>query len=447
MNFLKKYFGDLFFSAFFYYALAGCMLLFIASFYLPALFAISVFAFFGLLILALADYSFLFFTRKHPSATRISAGRMSNGDQNRIEIIVKNDFSFPVMIRVIDELPEQFQDRGWVRTLQLEGRQQRRIRYFLRPLQRGAYEFGDIHLFTSTPLRLISRRFTSPAREIIPVYPAFLQLFKYEIFSNAIIQGEAGSRRMRKIGQSMEFEQIKEYVTGDDIRNINWKAAARRGTLMVNNFMDERSQQVYCIIDKGRLMKMPFDGLTLLDYAINSTLVLSDICLKKQDRVGVITFSNALGSILAADRKPVQKQYILQLLYNQSTDFLESDFEMLYMQVRNHIRHRSLLILFTNFESLSGLNRQLEYLRSIASHHLLLVIFFENTELHALSAQPARSVEDVYVKTVAGKFDFEKRLIAKELQKCGILTLLTPPQKLTVNAINKYLELKTRQAI
>ncbi len=447
MNFLKKYFGDLFPTAFFYYSLAACVCLFVAAFYVRALFAIAVFAFFVLVILSVADYSFLFFTKKFPYAKRSTAGRMSNGDDNRIGIIIKNEFSFPVGMRVIDEIPEQFQDRKWMRRLQLEGRQQRKIQYFLRPLQRGEYYFGNIHLFTYTPLRLICRRFTSEVEETVRVYPAFMQLHKYEILSNAIIQSEGGTRRMRKIGQSMEFEQIKEYVTGDDIRTLNWKASARRGVLMANSFMDERSQQIYCIIDKGRLMKMPFEGLTLLDYAINSTLVLSNICLKKQDRVGVVTFSNTIGSILAADRKPVQKENILQLLYNQTTDFLESDFEMLYMQIRNCIRHRSLLILFTNFESLSGLNRQMDYLRSIASHHLLLVVFFENTELHKLTDMHARSVEDVYIKTIAGKFDFEKRLIAKELQKYGILTLLTSPQKLTVNTINKYLELKTRQAI
>jgi Uncharacterized conserved protein (some members contain a von Willebrand factor type A (vWA) domain) len=236
-------------------------------------------------------------------------------------------------------------------------------------------------------------------------------------------------------------------VHGDDIRTLNWKASARKGGLMVNTYTDEKSQQVYCIIDKGRLMKMPFGGLTLLDHAINSCLVLSNVCLKKQDRVGVITFSNKLGSVLAADKKPIQKNNILQLLYNQKTAFMESDFEMLYMQIRNRIKHRSLVVLFTNFESLSGLKRQLDYLRSIASHHLLLVVFFENTELHQLTISEAKSIEDVYVKTIAEKFAFEKRLIVKELMKHGILSILTSPQKLTINTINKYLELKARQAI
>jgi len=395
----------------------------------------------------MADYIFLFFTEKFPFAKRITAERLSNGDENKIELIVKNEFSFPVTAEIIDELPQQFQERNWKKKVTLKGKQQRKIQYYLRPLQRGEYYFGDIHLFITSPLGFVCRRFTTEAVETIHVYPAFMQLHKYELLSNATMQHENGSSRMRKIGQSMEFEQIKEYVSGDDIRTLNWKASARKGGLMVNNFMDERSQQVYCIIDKGRLMKMPFAGLTLLDYAINSCLILSNVCLKKQDRVGVITFSNTLGSILAADRKPVQKENILQLLYNQTTGFLESDFEMLYMQIRNRIRHRSLLILFTNFESLSGLHRQIDYLRSIASHHLLLVVFFENTELEKLTQSHAGNIEQVYIKTIAEKFAFEKRLIAKELLKYGILSVLTSPQKLTVNTINKYLELKTRQAI
>ncbi len=131
--------------------------------------------------------------------------------------------------------------------------------------------------------------------------------------------------------------------------HINWKATARKYSLMVNNYTDEKSQQVYCIIDKGRLMKMPFNNLSLLDYAINSTLVLSNVCLQKQDKVGLITFANKMGNLLAADRKPIQKANILQLLYNQETSFLESDYEMLYMQLRNRVKQRSLLSIIYQF--------------------------------------------------------------------------------------------------
>ena len=431
----------------FYLALATFVILFIVAFFIPVFESITILIFIFFLIFCLIDYSLLFFTKKTVHASRITGHRFSNGDENPIDIIVKNELSFPVYIDVIDELPEQLQMRNWKRSLNLKSREQKKIHWKLKPLQRGEYEFGNIHLFVSSPLKLVSRRFTNEAKQTIPVYPAFMQLHKLELFSGTTLLLESGNQRMRKIGQSMEFEQVKEYVSGDDIRTVNWKASARKGGLMVNSFMEERSQQVYCIIDKGRLMKMPFNGMTLLDHAINSCLVLSNVCLKKQDKVGIITFSNEPGSLLAADRKSSQAENILQLLYKQQTDFLESDFEMLYSQIRSKIKHRSLLILFTNFESLSGLNRQIDYLRSLARHHLLLVIFFENSELDELRNSHAGNIEEVYIKTIAEKFAFEKRIIAKELSKYGILSILSSPKKLTVNTINKYLELKARQAV
>ncbi len=447
MGLIKKYIGNLYLASGFYLALGLCIVLFTVSFFVPEIFIAANIMLLAVAALIVFDYLFLFVLGKAPSAKRITADRLSNGDENKVELQVKNNMLFTTHMEIIDELPEQFQKRDFKLGHRFRPGEQKNIIYKLRPVTRGEYAFGRIVIYVKSLLSLVKRRHDIAADEIVPVYPSYLQMRKYELLSQTTIQTEYGNKRMRKIGHSMEFEQIKEYVRGDDIRSVNWKATARKGSLMVNNYTDEKSQQVYCIIDKGRLMKMPFGGLTLLDYAINSTLVLSGVCLQKQDKVGLMTFANKMGSVLAADRKPIQRENILQLLYNQDTAFLESDFEMLYLQVRNRIKHRSLIVLYTNFESLSGLNRQLNYLRSIARHHLLMVVFFENTELHSLSHLEAKNVEEVYIKTIAEKFEFEKRLIVKELKKHGILSILTPPEKLTINAVNKYLELKARQAI
>lgn len=447
MSVIKKYIGDLFLTTRFFLALGFCIILFIFSFFFPVLLQLPLVVLLSLAALIFFDYIFLFIAGKAPSAKRIMPERLSNGDENKIELQIKNYMPFVVDMEIIDELPVQFQKRDWVLIHRFKANEQKNIVYTLRPIERGEYNFGRILLYVKSLLGLLMRRHAIPAQEKVGVFPSFVQLRKYELLSQTTIQSEQGNKRMRKIGHSMEFEQIKEYVQGDDIRTINWKATGRKGSLMVNNYADEKSQQVYCIIDKGRLMKMPFAGLTLLDYAINSTLVLSSVCLQKQDRIGVMTFANKMGSLIAADRKPIQRENILQLLYNQETAFLESDYEMLYMQIRNNIKHRSLLVLYTNFESLSGLRRQLPYLRSIAKHHLLIVIFFENTELYQLSKLAAQNIEEVYIKTIAEKFEFEKRLIVKELQKHGILSILTAPDKLTINAVNKYLELKARRAL
>jgi len=258
---------------------------------------------------------------------------------------------------------------------------------------------------------------------------------------------EIGVKKVRRIGHSMEFEQIKDYVTGDDYRTVNWKATARKGQLMVNSYTDERSQQLYCVIDKSRIMKMPFEGLSLLDYSINTSLVLSNVALMKQDKAGLITFSEKISSFLVADKKALQMQSILETLYNQKTRYLESDYERLYIFIRRKITQRSLMLLFTNFESLTGVRRQLPYLKKIAENHLLIIIFFENTELAKFIDRTSESLEDVYSKTIAENFAFEKRQIVKELNQSGILTILTAPQNLTVNVLNKYLEIKARQLL
>ena len=448
MNFIKRYIGDLFLRTRIYLLAGFCALLFIISFFVPVLQIIALVMLLLFLTLVSVDYFILFIMSGRPWARRTMHARLSNGDENEVTLQVKNGYNFSMDITLVDELPFQLQERNFSIHKKLKGREQLSLHYMITPTERGEYSFGNIILFFTSGFGMISRRFIIPAQKAISVYPSFMQMRKYQLVSKTTITGEHGNQRMRKIGQSMEFEQIKDYVTGDDIRSINWKATARRGgLLMVNNYVDEKSQQVYCIIDKGRLMKMPFGGLSLLDYAINATLALSNVCLQKQDRVGLLSFSNKLTTLIAADRKPVQRENILKALYKEQTAFLESDYEMLYMQIRNKIKQRSLLVLYTNFESVSGLKRQVNYLRSIARHHLLMVVFFENTELNKLAYSDAISLEDVYVRTVAEKFMFEKKLVVKELQKYGILAVLTTPQNLTINSINKYLELKARQAV
>ena len=369
---------------------------------------------------------------------------MSNGDDNPIEITLQNDYNFTADLQLIDEMPFQYQKRDFEIDTQLSKHNKKKITYTLRPLERGEYYFGSLNIYVNSPIALVTRRYEFAKDAMVPNYPSFLQLRKYMLlaFSNKLF--EYGLKKIRRIGHTMEFEQIKDYVNGDDIRNINWKATAKRSQLMVNQFQDERSQPIYSVIDKGRAMKMPFDGLSLLDYAINATLVISNVALKKQDKAGMFTFSRKVENKVVAERRPSQMNKILETLYNVNTDFSESDFSRLYIDVKRSLTQRGLLLLYTNFETLDALHRQLPYLKAIAKNHLLVVIFFENTELQKLTNVEAHNTFDIFQKTVAEKFMYEKKLIVNELQKHGIQSILTTPENLTINTINKYLEIKAR---
>jgi uncharacterized protein (DUF58 family) len=420
--------------------------LFVLSYFLPPLYTIALAVLLLLLVCVVID-TILLYTRKGVSGKRWLPERLSNGDENRVVLDIHNRYSFPVNLILIDELPLQFQERKWIRKASVDAGASREIEYLIKPQERGEYSFGKINVYASTILNIVRRRIILDADVTVKVYPSFIQMRRYELLGVAARSEQMGVKRMRKLGHSMEFEQIKEYVRGDDYRTINWKATARRGDLMVNNYTDERSQQIYCIINKGRVMKMPFEGLTLLDYAINAALVLLNTALQKHDKAGLITFSENLDTFVGADKKPGQLNDILDTLYRQKTAFLEPDFEKLFSIVRNRITQRSLLVLFTNFESLESLDRELPSLKRLAHYHLLMVVLFENTELKQLTETPAKTTEDIYIRTIAEKYRHEKYLIVKELQKHGIVAVLSTPQRLTVNALNKYLELKNRSSI
>lgn len=389
----------------------------------------------------------LLFKQTGISASRILPEKLSNGDDNPIEISLQNNYNFTTDLLLIDELPFQYQKRDFEINTQLNKNDQKKINYTLRPLERGEYCFGNLNIYANSPIGLVTRRFQFAKDAMVPNYPSFLQLRKYMLlaFSNKLF--EYGLKKIRRIGHTMEFEQIKDYVNGDDIRNINWKATAKRNHLMVNQFQDERSQPIYSVIDKGRSMKMPFEGLSLLDYAINATLVISNVALKKQDKAGMFTFSRKVENKVVAERRPSQMNKILETLYNVNTDFSESDFSRLYIDIKRSLTQRGLLLLYTNFETLDALHRQLPYLKAIAKNHLLVVVFFENTELHKLTQVEASNTFEIVQKTVAEKFMYEKKLIVNELQKHGIQSILTAPEHLTINTINKYLEIKARGLI
>lgn len=395
-------------------------------------------------ILFIVDWLLLFNDKKGVYAQRILPEKFSNGDDNSIKIEVKNNYFFPINIKIIDEIPFQFQARDFLIQKSISANRNIMLGYSLTPKERGEYHFGNLNIFVNSPIGIISRRFFFQNNDTLPTYPSFIHLKRYELMA---IQNEfllGGIKKIRRIGHTMEFEQIKEYIQGDDIRTLNWKATSKHNKLMVNQYQDEKSQRIYMVIDKGRTMQMPFKGISLLDYSINATMALSYIILKKGDQAGMMTFSKKIENKVVANNKAGQLKNISEALYNIQTNFYESDFSKLYQGIKTSITQRSLVLLFSNFETLDALNRQIKYLRAIAKNHLLVVVFFKNSEFQKIINTPPKNIQGVYDKIIAEKFEYEKKLIIQELKKYGIYTIYTLPENLSIEAINKYLEIKSR---
>ncbi|MEQ9423863.1 MAG: DUF58 domain-containing protein [Cyclobacteriaceae bacterium] len=419
------------------------VVVFILSFLISPLLAVGQLLFGLALFFSITDL-WMLFGNDAVSAHRLLPEKLSNGDENLVKIYLSNKYPFQAYFILIDELPEQFQKRDFGLRRRLKKGERSELHYSLKPVKRGRYKFGALNVFASTQIGFVKRRYQFNEDAELPVYPSFIQMKKFEFLAISNYLTEYGIKKIRRLGHNMEFEQIKDYVQGDDYRTVNWQATARKSQLMVNSFQDERSQQVYCVIDKGRVMQLPFEGMSLLDYSINAALALSNIALKKSDKAGLITYQHKIGTIVPASSRPRQMHLISEALYSQKTAWKESNYGMLFSFIRHKINQRSLMLLFTNFESIAAVKRQLPFLLKMAANHLLVCVIFKNTELSELASEKVETIEGIYVKTIAEKFEFEKKQIVKELKNYGIQSLLTTPQDLTVNSINKYLELKAR---
>src|ERR1051325_2679752 len=442
-----RLFRDLYLTNRFFYLFGGVAALFAFSFAFPFLFPVAQAGLVVAIAVVLAEIFMQFNPAVSVKCARVTPKVLSLGSDNTIRLNLENRYGLTLRVSVVDELPVQLQKRDFRMSLALAPGEDKQLQYILHPTARGEYHFGKVNIYTQTAAGFIERRFSHPLEKMVPVYPSIIQMREFELKTVARIAQFHGIKKMRRLGHSYEFEQIKNYVRGDDYRSINWKATGRKSQLMVNQYEEEKAQQVYSIIDNSRSMRMPFNNLSLLDHAVNTSLVISNIALQKQDKAGLITFSEKIGTTLKADRNILQLRTILEALYKEKEGNLEANYELLYLTVRNFIKGRSLIFLYSNFESYYALERVLPILRRINRMHLLVVIFFENSEVLDFTKKEVSNVEDIYHQTVAQKFAYEKDQIVQGLRQYGIQSILTRPEDLSINTINKYLELKSRGMI
>ncbi|MCR5312737.1 MAG: DUF58 domain-containing protein [Bacteroidaceae bacterium] len=433
-----------------YIVVAVIVVLLAGGYWWNLLFPVGQVCLFAFLTALVVDIYLLYSTKDAIKVERFCSDRFSNGDENDVRLDVESKYRFPISLEIIDEIPDIFQRRDVLFYLQMDKAenvdepQKSFVRYMLRPTERGVYRFEHIRVFVSTRIGLIARRYTCGEPKDVKVYPSYLMLTKYELLAISNRLTEFGVKKIRKVGNNTEYEQIKEYVKGDEYRLINWKATARQHKLMVNVYQDERSQNIYNVIDKGRVMQQSFNGMSLLDYAINASLVLSYIAVRRDDKAGIVSFNEEFGTYVPASNRPNHMQTILEALYHEKTTFGETDFSALLANVNTKINKRSLLIVYTSFATVDSMKRQLPYLLQLNKRHRLLVVFFDDIEIKKYVESKTDTLEEYYRHVIAEKSISERKLIVSKLKEHGILSLLTTPEQLSVDVINKYLELKQR---
>jgi uncharacterized protein (DUF58 family) len=438
---------NLFFTDRFFLGLIIMICLFTAGAIHPIMAGVATVAVLVFCLAFLLDLALLFWPDKPLTGDRIIPNPLSLDDPQEIQIEIKNNSRKYLTINIIDELPEQFQKRDFGLKASLLPGQLYTETYTIRPKQRGVFEWGRLLVFAQTVIGLAERRYTVAEADYGNVYPSIIQMKRTAWLGLRNSQWDVGEKRLKRMGQSYEFDRIKNYVQGDDVRLINWRATSRRQEMMVNQFVDERSQHIVCVIDKSRSMELPFNGLTLLDYSINAALALSNVAMLRGDKAGLLMFGQAVGSFVPPDNSTRQRRLILDALFDEKPNTGESNYELLHRFSSRILRTRGLLVLFTNFESQSSLERVLPLLRLIRRSHLLLIVSFVNTEVEEATTVAATDLRGVYHHISASQFLQEKQLIQQQLQRSGIGCLLVKPENLTMDVINKYVEMKLKNQI
>ena len=314
--------------------------------------------------------------------------------------------------------------------------------YYVRPLRRGDYNFGDISLRWRGPLGLVQRQGRVPAANPVKVYPNLLDVRRYDLMLRRNRLQEIGLRHSRMFGQGTEFERLRDYQADDDYRRINWKATARRHRPTTVEYQTERSQNVIAVLDTGRLMQSPVADIAKLDYVVNAALLLAYVVTGKGDKIGLMTFADDVMHYLGPKAGKGQFYRMLELLYAVEAQPVEPDYRRSLSYLAQKQRKRALIVIFTDLSGGMSMRNLVSQAALLAKRSLPLVVTISEPDIHAAAGQTPHDSQSTYQRMVAAQMLADRQLALQDLQRQGVLTLDVPANQLSMAVINRYLELK-----
>ncbi|MBX7222888.1 MAG: DUF58 domain-containing protein [Blastocatellia bacterium] len=396
-----------------------------------------------LLAAALSDY-LLTEDPKKLQVKRLCEGRFSIGTENSVTLSVLNNLKRTVSLQLKDEYPPALEATGREARLTVRPRQRKSHTYTVFADARGDYRFGDIAVRYGGPLGLIWRQVTIPAAEVVKVYPNIQEAKKNELFAQRNRDLRMGQRRIRHKGQGREFESLREFVTGDEIRHISWSATARRGKLVTRQYQVERSQNIVVMLDCGRLMTSRIDKLTKLDHAINAALSIAYVATAGGDNFGLLTFCRRVETYLPPKHGHGQLNAVLEALYNVHAELIEPSYARAFSYLNTNCRKRALVIILTDLVDRDASAELLAHTSTLLPRHLPLIVTIGDKDLRGLVQQIPATAQEVFEQSVAEELIHQRESALGRIIQLGGLVLDVPTGKLSIELVNKYLEVKER---
>ncbi len=380
------------------------------------------------------------------SVERIVASRLSLLHPQTIKIIIRNNARVRLALRWRDTIPLSFelkQGRQAEGRGEAAGRGVLKEEYVVTPTKRGQYYFGNIHVRYQSLLGFWERSTVRPLAAEMRVYPSVAGLERYHLLARANRLDLFGLRLLRMKG-SAEFESLRDYQRGDDVRLLDWKATARRNKLIVRNQQAERNQTILVLLDCGRLMNAEEDGVSKLDLAINATLLLAHVALSRGDRIGLCAFSHRPAVWVSPRSSVHQLQLISDAMYNLQSDYTESNHGRVLETVAARYNKRALLILLTDFVDAATSIDMLAHLRQSSRRHLILFAALKDRYLIEASRGHSGTAVEGLRQATAIELLRERRLVLEQIRHHGAHVIDAASEDLAPDLLNKYLEITFR---
>ncbi len=379
--------------------------------------------------------------------TRRFDPRMSLLEDNPIHLEITNRGRMPLRMQIRDCVPAYFRVDRRMLSVSMPPSSRQEVKYYLHPVARGDFSLDCLYVRTLGALGLVRIQWRIAERDVFKVYPNLIALRRYSILARRDRLALEGFKALRFKGQGSDFAELRDYLPDDDFRRIDWKTTARSGKLTVREYQTERSQNLFIMIDCGRLSSSYLGGHPRLDTMINAALMMAYVAIESGDKVGVAAFADDIRFFIPLGRGGVQRNRIIESLYNLQPTMVESDYAKAFNFVSAKIHRRSLVCLFADIVDSTASAPLLKHVLSMAPKHLPMMILMRDNDVESLANADARDETELFRKVSAQNLLLDRQVALSRFSQRGILALDLPPDKLSVEAVNGYLQLKARSLL
>lgn len=420
----------------------------VISIFNPGFFVVAVTIDLGLVAVAAVDFLRLYLaTSQGIEAQREIPRTCSLGVPLESSITIENRTSMTLVGAVRDDLPENFECFPAEHALRLPPLGRLTAKRKLKPGRRGAFKLEYVYLRFASSFRLWVRQLRIDVVNPLNVYPDMKQLADYALLARTNRLSLIGVRKTRRIGQDSEFERLRDYTRDDNHRHIDWRSTARRNKLTVRQFQNDQSQRVIFLLDCGRMMTNERDGYSLLDHALNSTLMMAYVALSQGDAVGMLCFSDKIHSYIPPRGGSSQMNRLIQAGFDQFPRLVESRYDQAFLYLSTHCKRRSLVVLATNVIDEVNANAIVDYLGNINGQHLPLGVLLRDREMFEAADSPDGDEFQMYRAAAAADILLWRDQVLRDLEHRGVLIVDAFPDELTAPLVNQYLEVKAKHLL